>query len=73
MRRNRSEIPDLSRSQWENLIDEWIFSERDRQILKRYLLDGICFEPLSEEAGLSVRQTKNIVYKAENILFKHCT
>lgn len=72
-RRKMADVPDLSRSEWEHLIDEWIFSERDRTILKRYLLDGICFEPLSEEAGLSVRQTKNIVYKTENILYKHCT
>ena len=28
----------LSRSAWEKLIDEWIFSERDRRILKRRLL-----------------------------------
>lgn len=62
---------ELSRSQWEYLIDEWIFSERDRKILKRRLLDGICFEPLAEEFGLSVRQTKSIVYKAQEQLFKH--
>lgn len=62
---------ELSRSQWEYLIDEWIFSERDRKILKRRLLDGICFEPLAEEFGLSVRQTKSIVYKAQEKLFKH--
>lgn len=73
MRCKRNDIPDLPRSEWERLIDEWIFSERDRNILKRYLLDGICFEPLSEEFELSVRQTKNIVYKTENILYKHCT
>ena len=30
----------LSRSEWENLIDQWIFKERDRAILKRRLLDG---------------------------------
>lgn len=73
MKRKQNNIPDLPRSQWEHLIDEWIFSERDRYILKRYLLDGICYEPLSEEVKLSVRQTKNIVYKTENILYKHCT
>lgn len=73
MRHKRNEIPDLPRSEWERLIDEWIFSERDRVILKRYLLDGICYEPLSEEVGLSVRQTKNIVYRTEEILFRHCT
>lgn len=74
MRRRKliTKAPDLSRSQWENLIDEWIFSERDRKILKRYLFDNICFEPLAEEFDLSVRQTKNIVYQTESILFKHC-
>lgn len=54
----------LDRYQWENLIDRWIFNERDRAILKRRLLDGICFEPLAEEFGLSVQQVKNIVYKS---------
>lgn len=62
---------DLSRSEWENLIDEYIFKERDRAILKRRLLDGICFEPLSEEFDLSVQQTKTIVYKALEKLSKH--
>lgn len=62
---------DLSRSQWETLIDEWIFNERDRKILKRRLLDGICYEPLAEEFDLSVRHVKNIVYKGQNKLSKH--
>jgi hypothetical protein len=61
----------LSRSEWENLIDEYIFKERDRAILKRRLLDGICYEPLSEEFNLSVQQTKAIVYKATERLIKH--
>lgn len=62
---------DLSRSEIEHLIDEWIFSERDRRILKRRLLDGICYEPLAEEFSLSVRQIKSIVYKQQERLFKH--
>ena len=61
----------LSRSEWESLIDEWIFKERDRAILKRRLLDGICFEPLAEEFDLSVQQTKTVVYKATQKLIKH--
>ena len=59
----------LDRYQWEHLIDRWIFNERDREILKRRLLDGICFEPLAEEFNLSAQQTKTIVYKAQNKLF----
>ena len=61
---------DMSRTEIEFLIDEWIHKERDRQILKRRLLDGICYEPLAEEFDLSVRQVKNIVYKAEDKLFR---
>ncbi len=62
---------DLSRSDVEHLIDEWIFSERDRAILKRRILDGICFEPLAEEFDLSVRQVKTIVYRSEKTIYKH--
>ena len=61
----------ISNSDIEHLIDEWIKSERGRRILKRRLIDGICFEPLAEEFELSVRQVKNIVYKSECILIKH--
>lgn len=56
---------DISRSELNALIDEWIFNERDRAIVKRRLLDGICYEPLAEEFDLSVRHVKTIVYKAE--------
>lgn len=62
---------DISRSELEHLIDEWILSERDRNIMKRRLCDGICFEPLAEEFDLSVRQVKNIVYRSEIKIFKH--
>lgn len=62
---------DLSRSEWENIIDQWIFKERDRAMIKRRLLDGVCFEPLAEEFDLSVQQTKTIIYKATERLVKH--
>ena len=61
----------LSRSEIERLIDEWILKERDRNILKRRLIDGICYEPLAEEFELSVRHVKTIVYKGEKILTKN--
>ena len=62
---------ELSRSQIELLIDEWILHERNRAILKRRLLDGITYERLAEEFDMSVRQIKQIVYKSELILFRH--
>lgn len=62
---------DYSNSQIANAIDEWIHSERDRRILKRRLIDGVCYEPLAEEFDMSVRQIKNIVYKEQDRLFRH--
>ena len=60
---------DYSNSEIEKAIDEYVHSERNRAILKRRLIDGICFEPLAEEFDLSVRQVKNIVYKEEQHIF----
>ena len=62
---------DYSRSTVSAAIDEWIFNERDRAILKRRLLDGICYEPLAEEFGLPVDRIKQIVYKSQDRLFRH--
>lgn len=64
-------LDDIPNSVIETAINEWIHSERDRKILKRRLIDGICFEPLAWEFDISVRQMKNIVSKAEERLFKH--
>lgn len=64
----------ISRSEIEHLIDEWIIgknAQRDRNILRRRLLDGYTIESISEEFDLSVRQTKNIIYKRQDCLFKH--
>ncbi len=57
---------DLSRDEWEHLIDQHIFSERDRAIVKRRMLDGIHFEPLAEEFELSVQHTRTIVDNAKS-------
>ena len=62
---------EYTNSQIDALIAEYIHSERDRKILRRRLIDGICFEPLAEEFQMSDRQIKTIVYRCEQILFKH--
>jgi DNA-binding CsgD family transcriptional regulator len=61
---------EYTNSQIEFAIAEFVHSERDRQVLRRRLIDGITLERLAEEQELSVRQIKNIVYKNEKILFK---
>lgn len=62
---------DYSRTEITEAIDEWILNEKHRAILKRRLIDGICFEPLAEEFDMSVAQIKRIVYKTSDKLFRH--
>lgn len=61
---------EYTNSQIRDLIREHIHSERDRKILFRRLVDGITFERLAEEFQLSVRQTRTIVRKNEETLFR---
>lgn len=69
------DLSEYSRNDIEQAIDQWVIchkhAERNRYILKRHMLDGICYEPLAEEVGMSVRQIKNIVYKTQEQLFRH--
>ena len=62
---------DYSSTELNTAIDEWVLNEKHRAILKRRLIDGICFEPLAEEFDMSVRQVKRIVYKSQEVLFRH--
>jgi DNA-directed RNA polymerase specialized sigma24 family protein len=61
----------LSRLQVLDLIDSYIFNERNRHILRRRLLDGVCYEDLAEEFTLSVNQVKAICYKCVEVLRSH--
>ena len=67
-------MKDYTRTEIENAINEYIVgknAERDRQIMRRRLIDGICYEPLAEEFNLSVSQVKRIIYKSQDIIFRH--
>ena len=66
----KTENYNLSRSEWENLIDEWIFSERDRAMLKRNLLDGRTYEQIAEQFDMSTRQVARLIPKLQEKLFK---
>ena len=67
----KNPFEDKSNSEIINLINEYIHSERDREIMKRRLVDGICYEPLAEEFDLSTVQTKRIVcVNIDNLMSK---
>ena len=70
MRKN-TERYNLSRSELQYLIDQWIFNERNRMILADRLFNGTTYERLAEKYDLSTQQVKNIVYKAMDRLEKH--
>jgi hypothetical protein len=61
---------DITNTEIAYFIDEYIRSERDRAMLKRRYIDGICYEPLAEEFDLSTVQTKRIIKQQSIRLFK---
>ncbi len=67
----RNDFPCLSNSQISLLIDEWIHSQRDRQIMRRRLIDGITIESLAEEMDMSDAQIKRIVHRRVDELKAH--
>ena len=62
-------MTEYTNSQMTMLIEEHIHSERDRAILRRRLIDGVCYEPLAEEFDLSVPHVKRIIYREQERLF----
>lgn len=66
-------LDNISNSELEKLIDNSVRgfkAERNREILKDRLINGMLYEPLAEKYGLSVRATQTIIYKASEQLFK---
>lgn len=67
----KHEIKNVTRSQLNTLIEEYVVgfkAERNRQLMKRRLCDGLTFEELAEEADMSVMQVKNIIYREMDII-----
>lgn len=69
---------DLNREELSVAIDLWIIGrngERDREILKMYLFDGVTYAEmqrrLDEKYPLSIDQLKKIVRKRKAELFRH--
>lgn len=66
----KAENYDLSRSEWENLIDEWIFDEIHRAMLKRSLLDGRTYEQIAEQFDCSRDKVARLIPKLQDKLFR---
>lgn len=56
-------LVDVSVPELNELIDSWIFNERNRQILKARLINGKTYEKIAEIFDLSDSQVKRIIAK----------
>ena len=62
---------DISTKQVAEIIENYIFSERDRKVLYDHFINGYTFEKIAEIHELSTVQAKRIVYDNEMTVFKH--
>ena len=53
------------------IIDEHIHNQKHRDLLKSRFIDGLTYEQLAEKYVLSVRQIKTLIYKKQEIIFRH--
>lgn len=51
----------LTNRQWNKLIDDWIFSERERAILKRRIIEEKSYDEMAEQFELSKIQLVRII------------
>lgn len=66
----KMESYNLSRSEWERLIDEWIFDEEHRAMLKRNLLDGRTYEQIAEQFDCSRDKVARLIPKLQDKIFR---
>lgn len=62
---------DLSRQTREQLIDKWIISKRDRDIMKRRFSDKVTIETIAEEFDMSVRGINYIIKRGLKTIEQH--
>ena len=62
---------DLSRTELTNLIDEYLFSVRDREVAKARWLDGLTFEEIATKFDISERGAKDIIRRCRERVLNH--
>jgi DNA-directed RNA polymerase sigma subunit (sigma70/sigma32) len=72
----RSRIPPVTEwnksvSQLSHIIDEWIFDEKHRDIVRRRLLHGEDLYDIADSYHLSYERTRDIYYECRRQVFSH--
>lgn len=66
----RSDI-EYTNDKMEYVISQYVHSERDRNILRRWFIDGKLQKEIADEYGLTIRAIRKIIVKHEAVLFRH--
>lgn len=53
------------------IIEEYVHDKTIRDMLIDRYTDGLTYSELAEKYGYSVRQTQRIIYKYQDMIFKH--
>jgi DNA-directed RNA polymerase specialized sigma24 family protein len=62
---------EYTNSQVRELIAEHIHNSDDRKMLLLRLIDGMSFEAIGFEMGMTTKTVRIRIHKGEEILFKH--
>ena len=62
---------EYTNSQARELIAEHIHNLADRRMLELRLIDGMTFEAIGFEMGMTTKTVRLRIHKGEEILFKH--
>ena len=62
---------DLSKTQIEWLIEEFIFDKVHREICRFRFIDGMTYDELSYAVGMSARHVRRITFDCKQKLIKH--
>lgn len=64
-------MENLSRTQIEWLIDEFILNKKYREICHLRFVDKLTYERLAEEVDMSARHVRRITFECKQVLIKH--
>lgn len=67
----KRDFDDIPNSVINHIIDEYVHSERDRHIMKRYLCDEISMFEIADELDISFKTVQRAVTKNETTIFRH--
>lgn len=62
---------EYTNTQIRDLIAEHIHNSADRRMLELRLIDGMSFEAIGFEMGMTTKTVRLRIHKGEEILFKH--